>query len=187
MYRIDNYINEDIPLPKICYVKLTAELRKPKKGLSNTKKNDQKCFLWCHVRHINPVKTNPERITREDEKLVNSLNYDGIDFAVGEKDFSKIETKNEIYINVLCYENRLTFAIYISNQKIENLMDLLLVIDGNKSHYVYINDFNNDLCFTKRKIKTKNTFVKVFYSALVVKMYWHSIKKFVWALMVHNL
>ena len=150
---------------------MPAELRKPKKGLINTKKNDQKCFLWCHVRHINPVKINPERITREDEKLVNSLNYDGIDFAVREKDFSKIETKNEIYINVLRYENRLTFAIYISNQKIENSMDLLLVIDGNKSHYVYINDFNNDLCFTKRKIKTKNTFVKVFYSALVVKMY----------------
>ena len=72
---------------------------------------------------------------------------------------------------MLCYKNRLNFAIYISNQKFENSMDLLLVIDGNKSHYVYINDFNNDLCFTKRKIKTKNTFVKVVYSALLVKMY----------------
>ena len=27
-----------------------------------------------------------------------------------------------------------------------------------------------DLCFTKQKIKTQNTFVRVAYSALVVKM-----------------
>ena len=50
-------------------------------------------ILWCYVRHINPVKIHPERITREDKKLVNNLNYDGIDFPVREKDFSKIEKR----------------------------------------------------------------------------------------------
>ena len=44
-----------------------------------------------------------------------------------------------------------------------------------------------DLCFTKQRIKTKNTFARVVWSVLVVKMCWQSIKKFVWALMVHNL
>ena len=44
-----------------------------------------------------------------------------------------------------------------------------------------------DLCFTKQKIKTKNTFAKVVYSALVVKMCWKNINKIVLALMVHNL
>ena len=39
-------------------------------------------FLWFHVRHINPVKIHPERITREDKKLVNNLNYDGVGFPV---------------------------------------------------------------------------------------------------------
>ena len=38
------------------------------------KKNDQKCFLWCHVRHVNPVKIHPERVTGEDKKLANDLN-----------------------------------------------------------------------------------------------------------------
>ena len=33
-----------------------------KKGLINIKKKDQKYFLWCHVRHVNPVKIHPERI-----------------------------------------------------------------------------------------------------------------------------
>ena len=84
-------------------------------------------------------------------------------------DFSKIETKNNICTNVFCYENRLVFPIYISDQKFENSIDLLLVIDENKSHYVYIKVLTN-LCFTKQKIKIKNSFARVACSVLVVKM-----------------
>ena len=70
-------------------------------------------FLRCHVRRINPVKIHTERITREDDKLVNNLNYGGIEFPVREKDVSKIEIKKNICINVFCYENKLTYPIYI--------------------------------------------------------------------------
>ena len=62
------------PLSGSSYIKLPVELKSPKKGLINIKNNDQKCFLWCRVRHINPVKIHQERITREEKKLVNSLN-----------------------------------------------------------------------------------------------------------------
>ena len=138
MYRIDNWINEGSgwiveliesqyinistyrPLSGSSYVKLPAELRSSKKGLINIKNNDQKCFLWCHVRHINPVKIHPERITQTDRKLANDLNYNKIEFSVGEKDSSKIKTKNNTCINVFCYENRLVFLIYVSNQKFKN-------------------------------------------------------------------
>ena len=72
-------------------MKLSAELTSSKKGLVNIKNNYQKCFLWCHVRHVNPVKIHPERITREDKELDNDLNDDGVKFPVLEKDFSKIE------------------------------------------------------------------------------------------------
>ena len=48
-------------------------------------------------------------------------------------------------------------------------MDLLLVIDENKSHYVYIKDFDRFM-FHKTKNKNKNTYARVAYSALVVKM-----------------
>ena len=50
----------------------------------------------------------------------------------------KIEKKNNICINMFCYENQLTFPTYVSGQIFENSMDLLLVTDGDKSHYVYI-------------------------------------------------
>ena len=83
----------------------------------------------------------------------------GVGFPVREKDFSKIEIKNNICINVICYENRLTFPIYNANQKFENSLDLLLVIDGDKSHYVHINDFNRFM-FHKTNSKNKKYFCK---------------------------
>ena len=85
-----------------------------------------------------------------------------------EKDFEKIEKKNNICINVFCYENKLVFPIYFSDQDFENLINLLLVTDGNISYYVYIKDFDRFM-FPKTKNKTKNTFAKIIYSVLVVK------------------
>ena len=76
-----------------------------------------------------------------------------------EKDFSKIGKKNNICINVFYYENKLTFPIYVSDQTFENSMDLLLVIDENKSHYVYIKDFDRFM-FHKTKNKNKKYFCK---------------------------
>ena len=52
---------------------LPDELRNLKKGLINIKNKDQKCFLWCHVRHINPSKEHPERIRKVYKKLVKSI------------------------------------------------------------------------------------------------------------------
>ena len=49
-----------------------------------------------------------------------------------EKDFKKIEVQNNICINVFCYENEFVFPIYVSDQKFENVMDLLFLIDDNK-------------------------------------------------------
>ena len=54
-------------------------------------------------------------------------------------------------------------------RKFEYSMDLLLLIDKINS-IVCISKSLTDLCFIKQKIKTKNTFVKVVYSALVAEM-----------------
>ena len=58
------------------------------------------------------------------------------------KGFSKIEVKNNICINMSGYGNRLVFPIYVSDQKFEYSIDLLLLNDDDKSHYVYIKDFD---------------------------------------------
>ena len=169
LYRIDNWINKGSgwiveliesqyinistyrPLSGRSYVQLPVELKSPKRGLINIKNRDQKCFLWFHVRHINLVKINPERITQNEKNLANHLDYDGVEFLVREKDFSKIETKNNICINVFCYKNKLVFPIYNSNQKFEISIDLLIVTDENKSHchIMCISKILTDLCFKK--------------------------------------
>ena len=48
----------------------------------------------------------------------------------------------------------LTFPFYVSDQKFEKLMNLFLVNDGGKSHYVHIKDFDRFMFHTtKNKIK----------------------------------
>ena len=76
-----------------------------------------------------------------------------------EKDFSKIEVKNNIYINVFVYENGFIFQIYISDQKFEDSIDFFLLIDDDKSHYVYNKDFDRFM-FHKTKIKNKKWFCR---------------------------
>ena len=67
-----------------------------------------------------------------------------------EKGFNKIEMKNNISINVFGYENGLVFPIYISDQKFEDSVDLLLLIDEDKSHYVYIKGFDRFVSQNKK-------------------------------------
>ena len=85
LYRIDNWNNEGSgwiiesieaqyvnisvysPLSESTYIELPNKLKNPMKGLIKDKNNDNKCFLWCHIRHLNLVKTHPERIAKEDQ------------------------------------------------------------------------------------------------------------------------
>ena len=63
-------------------------------------------FLWCHVRYLNLVERNPQRITKEDKESVSKLDYEGINFPVSKKDYCKLEKQNNICINLFCYENK---------------------------------------------------------------------------------
>ena len=56
-----NYINIVTyqPLNGSSYIDQPDELENSKKGLINIKNKDNKCFRWCHVRHLNPQEKNP--------------------------------------------------------------------------------------------------------------------------------
>ena len=60
---------------------------------------------------------------------------------------------------MFCYENGLVFPIYVSYQKFEDSVDLLLLIDDGKSHYVYNKDFDRFM-FHKTKNKNKKLFCR---------------------------
>ena len=77
LYRIDNCINEGSgwiiesidgeyvnisvysPLMGSTYTELPNGLKNRMKGLINIKNNDNKFFLWCHIRHLNLLKRHP--------------------------------------------------------------------------------------------------------------------------------
>ena len=59
------------------------------------------------------------------------------------------------------YENELVYPIFISKQKFDDSVDLLLLIEDDKSHYVYIKDFYTFM-FHKTKNKSKKWFCKSF-------------------------
>ena len=139
------------PLSGSTYTELPNKLKRSKKAL--------KCFLWCYIRHLNPLKIHPERITKKDKKMINDLNYEGIKFPVSKKDYCKIEKKNNIFIDVFSYENDLAYPVYVSDLKFKELLDLLLISSENKSHHVYIKDFNRFMC-NKTKSKNKKHFCK---------------------------
>ena len=87
-FRLDNWINEGsgwviervndqylnisqyAPLLGSSFIELPRELKNLKKGLINLRNTDNKCFMWCHVRHLNPVNDNASRIKRVDKKIV---------------------------------------------------------------------------------------------------------------------
>ena len=123
-------------------MELPMELRNPKKGLINIKNKDDECFRWCHIRHLNPQTEHPETIKKEDKKMINELNYDGIDFPLSQKHYNKVEKQNSIRINVFGYENGQPFPIHISRETFEDQMNLLLITKDEKKHYVLIKDFN---------------------------------------------
>ena len=87
------------------------------------------------------VKSNRERISHY-KKYVDTLNYYGIEFPVSIKQIPKIEEQNNISINVFGYENKQRFPSYVSKNVLETNLDLLLIMEDEKQHYVWIKDFN---------------------------------------------
>ena len=61
------------------------------KDFINLKNKDHKCFMWCHVKLLNPQNRNAERINKQDKKIAANLNYSDIVFALDMNDYEKIE------------------------------------------------------------------------------------------------
>ena len=158
--RIDShYINVTLykPLNGSSYIELPKELRNSKKGLINMKNEDEECFRWCHIRHLNPQTKYPERIKKEDKKMINELNYEGIEFPVSQKHYNKVEKQNSIRINVFGYEDGQPFPIHISKETFKDQMNLLLITKDEKKHYVLIKDFNAFM-YSQSKYKERKHF-----------------------------
>ena len=130
------------PLRGYSYIPLPEELQNPAKGIINMKNNDNECFRWCHIRRLLPQNKDPQRIKECDKKYVEKLDYSGIEFPVSVKQYNKIEKQNNIRVNVFGYEEGQPYAIYISKEKFNSCLNLLLITEGEVGHYCLLKDFN---------------------------------------------
>ena len=87
-----------------------------------------------------------------DKEFVQKLDYSGITFPVEIKNVGKIEKKNSINISIFGYESKSLYPIRISEEKYDHQMELLYIQEKEKSHYVYIQNFNRLMFnFTKHR------------------------------------
>ena len=145
------------PMRGSSYIKLPQELRNSAKGLINMKNEDNECFRWCHIRHSNPQDKYPQRIKNVDKRYIEKLDYSGTKFPVTTKQYNKIEKQNSININVFGYEDKQPYPIYVSKEKNEDHMNLLLIKENENKHYVLIKDFNK-LMYKQTKHKERKHF-----------------------------
>ena len=85
------------------------------KDLINLKNKDHKCFMWCHVRLINPQNRNAERVNKQDKKIAANLDYSDIVFPLDTNDYEKIEDRFQMQVNAFGYENKV-YPLYISKK-----------------------------------------------------------------------
>ena len=132
----DQYINivKYKPLKGSSYIELPPELRNSVKGLINLKSKDNECFRWCHIRHLNLQEIRPERISECDKEHIKNLDYTNVTFPVTQKDYRKIVIMNNINISVFVYEKQEPYQKYISKEKFNDMLNLLLVTKGKEQH-----------------------------------------------------
>ena len=139
------------PIKASSYIDLPKYL-KNKNAIINMKNEDNnKCFLWCVLRALNPKDTHPERIDKDLKSKENTLNMKGITYPVDLKDINRFEKQNpDISISVLGYsKDERIYPLRISkftkvkkeDERKHNIV-LLLIKNGDNSHYCYVKNLS---------------------------------------------
>ena len=139
------------PIKASSYIDLPKEL-KNKNAIINMKNEDNnKCFLWCVLRALNPKDKNAERIDKDLKSKENTLNMEGITYPVSLKDIKRFEKQNlDISISVLGYsKDERIYPLRISeftkkkkeDERKHNIV-LLLIKNGDNSHYCYVKNLS---------------------------------------------
>ena len=106
------------------------------KGLINLKNKDIECFKWCHVRFINPQNKDADIIKKQDKEIAKTLDYRGINFLMKVRDYEIVEERFNINVNIFGYRNKI-HPLYVSKKSNEQVLNVLLISNEEKSHYVF--------------------------------------------------
>ena len=111
-----------------------------KKAIINMKNTDNKCFLWCVLRALNPKDNHPERVDKNLMLKENTLNMKGIEYPVSLKDINKFENQNPtICITVFGYNRKNVYPLRNSdNTDREHKIVLMLIEKDGVKHYCLV-------------------------------------------------
>ncbi|KAK3095331.1 hypothetical protein FSP39_013326 [Pinctada imbricata] len=137
---VNIHIATYIPIKGSSYLPLPAKLAK-KKAIVNPQNNDHKCFMWSVLASPFPGRRNPQRIINYVDHT-NDLDFSDIPFPVKVADIPKFEKRNGISINVFGYERGILFPLHLTKERGVRHANLLLLADGEKTHYCSIKNFN---------------------------------------------
>ena len=141
---LELYMVDWVPLSGSSYIDLPKFI-KLKNAVVNMKNEDNKCFLWCILRALNPVKNDKERIDKNLKSKVDTVNMEGIEYPVSLRDINKFESLNSnISITVLGYnEKDKVYPLRVSKHNDRtHKIQLLLIEDNEEKHYCLIRNLS---------------------------------------------
>ena len=157
--RLELHIVDYNPLSGETWIALPKALAN-KNAITNSRNKDNKCFLWCVLRKLNPTKDHPERIDKKLKEKENTLNMEGIEYPVSLKDIDKFENQNpSISITVLGYEGK-SVCIHrnSNNTNREHVVILILIEEEGVSHYCLVKNLSRLLSSQVSNHKEKHHF-----------------------------
>ena len=116
---------------------------KNKKSTINPINKDYKCFQYAVTLALNldKIRKNPQRISKI-KPFIDQYNWKGIDFPATSKDWKKLESNNEIVLNIL-YVPHNTKKIQVAYKSKHNVtcdkqVILLMISNGENWHYLVV-------------------------------------------------
>ena len=129
-----------------------------KKSILNPKNADQECFKWAIIvaSRWEEIDRDPQRIFKL-KKFEADFNWSGIGFPVSFRDIKGFKFRNQILINILAIEDR---QIYICRKgdNYEHMINLMLIMENNRKHYVAIKSLSRLLSSQNTKHNGKEYF-----------------------------
>ena len=154
----DNIMHTDISMHRLnlrrgsSYIPLPDWLAK-KKAIINPKNLDMKCFKWSVI-----AASKWEEIERDHQRVSKLRRYEGefdwsgMSYPVSTKDISKFEIRNRIGVNILALNGRILY-ICRKDGDYERSVNLMIIEDGDKKHYVAIKSLGRLLSNMNSKYK----------------------------------
>ena len=147
------------PLRGKTWIPLPKELAN-KKAIINMQNKDNKCFLWCVLRALNPKLGHSERVNKELKLKENTLNMKGIEYPVSLKDIDKFENQNStISIIVYGYNGKIVYPPRSSDSmNRKHIIRLMLIEKNGVKHNTWVKELSALLASQVTKSKRKQLF-----------------------------